>query len=160
LKEDTRALRIVKLSPPDFGYDRLVRVLESEPLRTQWWNDAESEHEPGTSYMVALVAGVPAAWAGWRIQPDGTLRCCNNYVRHGYRDRNPELYASAYAARHRDVVLRLNVPAVTYLYPEPTPLHVADGWTPDPSPDSSGTSRPFEGGPLHHWQRLTWSPPA
>lgn len=154
-----RALRIVNLSPPDRGYGRLVRVLESEPLRTQWWRDAESEHEPGTSYVVALVAGEPAAWAGWRLQPDGVLKCCNNYVRRGYRDRTPDLYALAYAARHRDVVLRLGAPAETYLYPEPIPLHEADGWVRDTSPGGSGTSHAFEGGEPHHWQRLTWSPP-
>lgn len=157
-KEDTRALRIVNVSPFAPWYQQLVALLESEPLRTQWHTDAESVHEPGTSYMVALVDDVPAAWAGWRIEADGVLRCCNNYVRHGYRGRTPELYAAAYKARHRDVVLRLGVPAETFLYPEPMPLHEADGWVRDGSPDGSGQSRPFQDGPIHHWQRLTWSP--
>lgn len=146
------------MSPPDPQYRRLVRLMASEPLRTQWHNDAESEHVDGVSYVVALVGGEPAAWAGWRIERDGTLRCWNNYVRHGYRDLDPDAYASVYAARHRDVVLRLGVPAETYLYPEPIPLHLADGWVIDPSPEASGTSHPYPDGPVHHWRRLTWSP--
>ncbi len=148
-------------------YDDFVSmVLRGEPLRTQWWTDAESEHEAGTSYIVATAPSrsgpmIAAAWAGYIIRPDGVLKCCNNYVVHGFRgqDYPHDLYARAYRVRHRDVVLRLGAPAETYLFPEPIPLHEADGWVRDPSPAGSGTSRPFNDGPEHHWQRLTWSPP-
>lgn len=152
-------------------------------MRSQWLEDAESEHEPGTSYLVAYAPDdqgrmVPAAWAGYRIETrdDGPiLKCVNNYVRrehrghagynrlrkvrHGYRTSIPDLYAHAYAARHKHVVTLLGMRAETYLFPEPIALHEADGWIRDTSPEGSGTSRPAGGGPEHHWQRLTWSPP-
>lgn len=135
-------------------------MLREEPLRTEWWEDAESEHEPGVAYLMVLVADpgsgwlVPAAWAGYRIEDEhgrAVLRCLNNYVRRGFRDRVPELYAVAYAARHRLVVRRLRLPAVTYLFPEPIALHEADGWVRDAGPDAAGTSA--DG---HRWQRLRW----
>lgn len=144
----------------------LIAKLAEEPLRTQWWEDAESRDEPGTAYLMVLVRGpdgwlVPAAWAGYRIEDEhGTavLRCCNNYVRRGYRDHTPDLYPVAYRARHLLVVARLRLPAVTYLFPEPIALHEADGWVRDTAPGSSGQSRPFENGPVHNWQRLRWEP--
>lgn len=148
----------------------LLATLSAEPVASQWWEDAESRIDADsehTSYMVVYVPGdggqmVPAAWAGWRIETgdDGArvLRCCDNYVRQGYRRQIPELYRLAYKARHRQVVAVRRMPAVTYLYPEPIGLHVADGWTIDTSPDAAGRSTPYEGGPEHHWRRLTWTP--
>ncbi len=135
----------------------LLDALREEPLRTQWWEDAESEHEPGVSYLMVLAPGpdvwlVPAAWAGYRIENEaGTavLRCLNNYVRREFR--NPDLYPLAYEARHRLVVARFGLPAVTYLFPEPIALHEADGWVRDTGPSGSGQS-PVN--PNHHWQRL------
>ncbi len=148
-------------------YAEFVATLRQEPLRTQWWNDAESEHEDGVSYIVALAPSrsglmIPAAWAGYMIRPDATLKCCNNYVVHGFRDgyHRVDLYARAYRVRHRDVVLRLGLPAETFLFARPIALHEADGWVRDRSPEGSGWSHPFLGGPTHSWQRLTWSPPA
>ncbi len=141
----------------------LLDVLNSEPLRTEWWDDAESEHEPGVAYLMVLARGphgwlIPAAWAGYRIEDEAgsaVLRCCNNYVRRGFRDRTPELYSVAYRARHRLVVSKFGLPAVTYLVPEPIALHEADGWERDPTPLGSGQS-PVN--PEHHWQRLRWTP--
>ena len=69
----------------------------------------------------------------------------------------PELYSIAYAHRHRTVVLPLGLPAVTYLFPEAIPLHLASGWVRDVGPDASGTSRARSDGDLHHWQRLRWT---
>lgn len=137
--------------------------LRTEPLRTQWLDDAESEAETGVSYIMIFAADgagelVPAAWAGWTVvDVEGvqTLKCCNNYVRHGFRRRDPDLYGIAYRIRHRNVVRRLRLPAETYLFPEPIGLHIADGWVPDLGPGGSGDS---EFG--HRWQRLTWSPRA
>jgi len=149
-------------------YAAFTALISAEPVRTQWWTDAESEHEPDTFYLVVYAHDdqgllVPAAWAGYRVETrydaGRVLKCCNNYVRRGFRDRNPDLYAQAYAARHAHVVARFALPAETYLFPEPIGLHLADGWTEDTSPEGSGVSRPHEGGPEHRWQRLTWTPP-
>ncbi len=148
---------------PDRGqvYEWYTALLCEEPLRTQWRDDAESEHEPDVSYLMVLVDDggplVPAAWAGYRVI-DGVLHCCNNYVRREYRGRNPELYAMAYAARHREVVAVLNMPAVTYLYAQPIPLHEADGWIRDTGPGSHGVSRARPDGEEHPWWRLRREP--
>ncbi len=151
---------IITLRPEDTEYQHFMSVLGSEPLRTQWWNDAESGVEPGISYSMVLVDDQPAAWAGWyvsRSEPK-LLHCCNNYVRQGYRDRRPELYELAYRHRHRTVVQALGLPGITYLFPEPVPLHLADGWVLDTGPNARGTSRAWPDGELHHWQRLRWTP--
>jgi hypothetical protein len=155
-------VQIIHLTPGHGEYERLTGLLRAEPLRAQWWDDAESEAEPGVSYLMVLAADdagqfVPAAWAGYSIDR-GVLRCCNNYVRREYRDRIPELYAAAYTVRHREVVVPLGLPAVTYLYAQPIPLHEADGWRKDTGPGSRGTSRARPGGEEHRWWRLTWSP--
>jgi hypothetical protein len=143
-----------------------IEFLQQEPLRTEWFDDAESQHERGVAYLMVLArdpAGllVPAAWAGYRIEDEAgrvVLRCCNNYVRREFRGRTPDLYAVAYRARHDRVVRRFGLHAVTYLFPEPIPLHEADGWVRDTSAGGSGTSRARPDGELHHWQRLRWSP--
>ncbi len=158
----TTCYRIVHLTPDHEDYEQYMLLLASEPLRTQWWLDAESEVEPGISYLMVLADHegelVPAAWAGYAVS-DGELRCCNNYVRRGFRGRYPELYQVAYAARHRDVVAVLGLPAVTYLFEYPIPLHLADGWVLCSGPDAHGLSRAHEGGEVHTWWRLRWSPP-
>jgi hypothetical protein len=156
------ACYVVHLTPDQGGvYDWFTDPLAEEPLRTQWWDDAESEHEPDTSYLMVLVDEnglmTPAAWAGYRLV-DGVLRCCNNYVRREYRGRNPELYAMAYAARHAEVVTVLNMPAVTYLYAQPIALHEADGWVKDTGSDSHGSSYARPGGQEHLWWRLRRDP--
>ncbi|WP_033346767.1 hypothetical protein [Catenuloplanes japonicus] len=145
----------------------LLAELGQEPLAGEWWEDAESRVDADsarTSYMVIYMADtdgrtVPAAWAGWRREDEGQrLKCVDNYVRRGFRQQNPELYRLVYAARHRQVVLKLRLPAETYLFPEPIGRHLASGWQIDPAPDAFGTSTPYDGGPVHRWQRLTWTP--
>ncbi len=154
-------MRIVHLTPGHDDYARLTAPLLEEPLRSQWWADAESEHEPGTSYLMVVVdeggEPVPAAWAGYTIN-GGVLHCRDNYVRDAYRGRTPDLYAVAYAARHDRVVTRVRLPAVTYLFAQPIPLHLADGWVYDTAPDSPGVSRAHPDGEDHPWWRLRWAP--
>lgn len=157
-------MRIITLTRNHPQYDQITTELCTEPLRSQWWDDAESHHEPGISYSMVIHDEVPAAWAGWTFErEDGrpVLRCCNNYVRREYRGGVPDLYALAYAHRHRHIVTHLGMPAVTYLFPEPVALHLADGWVIDTSPGSSGTSwaREVGQGQEHHWRRLRWTPP-
>ncbi len=139
-------------------------ILAAEPLAGQWWRDAESGVEPGVSYTMVLARGRPAAWAGWIViddeQGNPLLKCCNNYARRAYGDRRSALYRLAYRARHRDVVTQLGLPGVTYLFPEPIPLHLRDGWRRDKGKGARGTSRAVRGGRLHHWRRLLWTPPA
>lgn len=158
---------ILKVAPVDPDYRLLAEALLAEPLATEWREDAESWHEDGISYVVAYVPDpangmqfVPAAWAGYRVESiDGrtVLRCCNNYVRRDCRDRSVDLYALAYRARHREVLVPSGLPGWTVLYPQPIPLHEADGWTRATGPDAFGTST-GDGGDVHHWQVLTWTP--
>jgi hypothetical protein len=151
-------VNIVHLTPGGYWYRWLADALGAEPLRSQWWNDAEStvDDPAGASYLVAVEGGEPVAWAGYIVDGD-TLRCCNNYVRRG---RNPDLYARVYAARHDLVVTRLGLPAVTYLFAQPIGLHKADGWVEDTGPDAHGVSRAHPDGEDHPWWRLLWTPPA
>ncbi len=155
-------MKIIHLTVDHPHFQQFVAFVGAEPIRGQWWRDAESEHEVGTAYFLVLaedLAGAlqPAAWAGYRIERDDTgapvLRCCNNYVRRSFRRHDPELYAEAYRARHEQGVLTCGLAAVTYLFPEPIPLHEADGWVQDTGPGASGISRVT--GVEHHWRRLT-----
>lgn len=155
-------LKIITLKPDDPDYARIGAELSAEPLKTQWFEDAKSEFEPGVSYAMVLAedstgATVPAAWAGWNIVVDDGvewLRCCNNYVRHGFRARQPELYELAYRHRHDLVVAASPRPAFTYLYRYPIPLHLADGWRYVTGPDKPTLSAPTPGGQVHEWWRL------
>ncbi|GAB7053210.1 hypothetical protein [Catenuloplanes indicus] len=160
---------VVRVTPGTAAHRELLADLGREPLAGEWWEDAESAVDADsarTSYMVVYADGpdnrpVPAAWAGWRLEADGTrLKCVDNYVRRGFRQRSPELYRLVYAARHRQVVLKLRLPAETYLFPEPIGRHLASGWQIDPAPGAAGESTPYGGGPVHRWQRLVWTPRA
>lgn len=143
--------------PGSPGYTDLLDALCAEPLRTQWWHDAESAVEPGTTYVVAYGSGDNnlfgmAAWAGLRIS-DGVVRCCDNYVRRGFRGRG--FYESVYWVRHQ-ILAGFGMPGETFLFPEPILLHEAGGWVRDARPAGSGVSTVT--GVPHRWQRLTWTP--
>jgi hypothetical protein len=154
-------MNILHLFPGSDLYTWFTTELGTEPLRTQWWNDAESsvDDPPDAAYLVAVADRRPVAWAGWCLVDGGTrIQCCNNYIRGGYRGRSPDLYEAVFLARHHQVVAVSRLPAVTYLFPEPIPLHLAHGWQLDTGPGTSGTSSPYVGGPVHRWQRLSWDP--
>lgn len=156
---------VIHLTTSHEWYESIMERLAAEPLASEWYADAESRVEDGVAYLMALArdAGgvlVPAAWAGYRVEDRAgitVLKCCNNYVSRPFRGRTPDPYAAAYRARHAQVVTRLGLPAETYLFPEPVPRHVADGWVRDTGPGGSGISTVT--GVLHCWQRLTWTPP-
>ncbi len=114
------------------------------------WDDAESRpdelDQPHTIWsVVVLEDGAPAAWCAATIRDDGTIKCHSNYETRAWRDHG--LYADAYQARHRHVVLAYGVPAVTYLFAQPIGLHEADGWT------RTGQHGPGVL-PGHHWWEL------
>ncbi len=147
------------------GHPILDRLCE-ETLAAEWWDDAESRHEDGINYLMVVDRNhpsgmLPVAWAGWRVEDENgaaVLRCCNNYVRRTHRGHVPDWYSIAYLARHRLVVQRLGMPAVTYLYEQPIWLHELDGWVKDTGPGSSGVSHAREGGEPHPWWRLRLPP--
>ncbi|NUR59383.1 MAG: hypothetical protein HOV87_12045 [Catenulispora sp.] len=174
-------MKVIHLTEEHPEYGRYAAMLCEEPLRTQWWMDAESGHEEGTSYLMVLDvdasgAYVPAAWAGYAFERlDETeamfqalpremrklarlpiLRCRDNYVAHGFRDRDPERYETAYAARHQLVVSPWQGLAYTYLYDPPKTRHERDGWFADPNSDlGHGFSSPdATSGIVHEWWRL------
>jgi hypothetical protein len=141
--------------------DLLDRIRRDADLVSRMWTEAESAPDeldvPGTQWTVAITeAGEPAAWCAATIDRAGQLVCHSNYEVPANRGRG--LYAAAYDARHRDVLLKYKRAAITYLFPEPIPLHLASGWIPDAAPGGSGTSSPYPDGPTHSWRRLTWTP--
>jgi hypothetical protein len=143
---------ILAVRPGTESHANLMVHLRTEPLASEWWADAESEADDDASYVVVYAAGrVPTAWAGFKVE-GGVLRCVDNYERRGYRGRG--LYECAYRWRHERVVVPLQLPAETYLFPEPIALHEADGWVRDPGCSGVSTVTGVE----HHWQRLTWAP--
>jgi hypothetical protein len=141
--------------------DLLGRIRQDQALVTAMWQDAEGHPDeldvPDTYWSVTILDdGTPAAWAAATVLDDGTIKSHSNYEVREHRGRG--LYTMAYHARHTNVFLAYQLPAVTYLYPQPVDLHLADGWVKDTAPDASGTSVSYAGGPVHHWQRLTWTP--
>lgn len=107
----------------------LDRIRADEWLVGRMWVDAESTPDeldvPGTWWTVVVVDGAPAAWCAARLDGDA-LRCHSNYEHPAHRGRG--LYAAAYRERHQTVVAPAAVPAVTYLFAQPIPLHERDGW--------------------------------
>lgn len=158
-------MEVAHLTPASPRYIDFIGDLGAWPLAADWYADAEStaREYPDASYFVTYApnrygAPVPAAWAGYLVlERDGRpfLKCVNNYVTRPFRGRDPDLWQLAYRERHRRIVTQLGAPAETYLFPEPIPVHLADGWQLDTSPTGSGVSRAT--GVEHHWQRLTWA---
>lgn len=117
----------------DDRYEQFIGQIRADrQLQADMWADAEHEliELPGKSWTVVAVDGTPVAWAAARVeQIDGTrvLKCSDNYERRGVgRDR--QLYRLAYTYRHTTIVEPTRLPAVTYLFAQPMPLHEADGW--------------------------------
>lgn len=116
-----------------YGDPRYVDLLDR--IRTDRWlvnrmrQDADSGPDeldvPGTTWVVAVVDGQPAAWCA-ATPTEGTLKCHSNYEHPRHRGRG--LYAAAYRQRHRDVVQPAELPGLTYLFAQPIRLHEADGW--------------------------------
>lgn len=137
-------------------YTALLAQITADPdLVDLMWEHAESRPTeldvPGTYWSVALVDGSPTAWCAACVQGDGTLRCHSNYERLGYRHRG--LYAAAYRERHTTVITPSGLPAVTYLFAQPIPLHEADGWV---RTGVAGVS--CEAGEPHDWWELRRAP--
>lgn len=132
----------------------LDRIRADEWLVGRMWADAESRPDeldvPGTWWTVVVVDGAPAAWCAARLD-GGVLKCHSNYEHPAHRGRG--LYAAAYRERHQTVVATAAVPAVTYLFRQPIPLHEADGWY------RTGLEGPGEL-PDHWWWQLRREPAA
>jgi hypothetical protein len=116
----------------DDDYERhLGRIRQDEQLLADMWRDAEHllDEHPGKRWTVVSVGGMPVAWAAATVvDADGhLLRCSDNYERRGI-GRVAHLYRLAYRRRHETIVAPAGLPALTYLFAEPIPLHEADGW--------------------------------
>lgn len=143
-------------------YEELLGPVRDDPaLLRQMWLDAESELDEadGKLWCVATVnvdgRWVAGAWAAAITeQVDGqmTLRCCNSYEVPAYRGRG--LYAAAYAHRHATIVAPWTGPALTYVYDQPLPLHLADGWRVTASGVSTVDEPDGDGGTEHRWHEM------
>ncbi|GGM27305.1 hypothetical protein GCM10011608_10080 [Micromonospora sonchi] len=123
---------VVNVAPGHRRYEELIGQIRANPaLLARMWADAEHrlDEPPGKTWTVATVLydgrWIPAAWAAC-IEQDGLLRCCDNYEHPGWRGHG--LYAAAYRHRHATIVAPSRLPAITYLFAQPIPLHEADGW--------------------------------
>ncbi|MBQ1047820.1 hypothetical protein KBX50_04975 [Micromonospora sp. C51] len=142
---------------PHFGA-LLARTRADPELIERMWVDAECTPDeldvPGTWWSVAVLhdGSRLAAWAAARVD-GGVLKCFANYEVPGI-GRELGLYRDVYRERHRSVVLRMGLPAVTYLFAEPIPLHLADGWYRTGLQGESETT----GTVTHTWQELRREP--
>lgn len=141
-------------------YEELIGQIRSDRrLLDEMWADGEHrlEEAPDKIWTVVSIVGAPVAWASAR--PGGAhdgrfLYCGDNYERRGV-GRRRALYQVAYRHRHNTVIVPAGVPAHTFLFAQPIPLHEADGWR---KTGQTGVSRQ-EGLDPHEWWELRWLPP-
>ncbi|GAA2360730.1 hypothetical protein Cme02nite_38010 [Catellatospora methionotrophica] len=135
-------------------YEELLGPVRADTaLLRQMWLDAESEldEQPGKLWCVSVVDGRAGAWAA-AVEDCGVLRCCNSYEVPAYRGRG--LYAAAYAHRHATIVAPSTLPAITYVYDQPLPLHLADGWAVTASGTSTVSEPDGDGRFEHRWHAM------
>lgn len=133
-------------------YEDLLGPVRAEAaLLRQMWLDAESalDEAPGKQWVVAVVDGRAGAWAAAYVK-DGTLHCVNSYE----VVRGRGLYAAAYRHRHDTIVAPWTGLAVTYVYDQPLPLHLADGWRLVQSGVSTVDEPDGDGKTEHRWHEL------
>ncbi len=135
-------------------------VRNDDALLEQMWRDAESEldEEDGKVWAVATVfhegRWVAGAWAAAvEREEDGEpyLLCCNSYEVPQWRGKG--LYARAFEHRQRYVVQARGIPARTWVFDQPRPLHEALGW----KVVDTGVSW-LEGLDAHPWFEMRWTP--
>lgn len=119
--------------------------------------DAESQldEQLGKLWCVAVVDGQAGAWAA-AVEDCGMLRCCNSYEVPAYRGLG--LYAAAYRHRHDTIVAPSTLSAVTYVYDQPLPLHLADGWAVTASGTSAVAEPDGDGKIEHRWHEMRRTP--
>lgn len=143
-------------------YEDLVGPLrQDEELLATMWQDAESllDEDAGKQWCIAVVNGVAAAWSCAILAEEGGrtyLKGCNNYEAPAYRGRG--LYLAAYRHRHRTIISRSELPCLTYIFPGPLGLHIADGWRRTIDAWSDANDTPGRPHPSHHWYRLVRDP--
>lgn len=136
-------------------YERVIGPLRRRRrLLARMWRDAESrlDEEPGKRWWVAVprwrwLPPVAMAWCA-AVLEQRRWRCVNSYDRPGFRWLR--LYPAVYRVRHEHIRY---LPAVTYVYAQPLPLHLADGWQIVEQGDSSEIDAPS-----HHWYGLIRGP--
>jgi hypothetical protein len=132
-------------------YEEILGQLRGDrELLAAAWSDAEMTlHEhPAKTWVFAVDGSRPLAWCALEPAPpdEGVeLKAVDSYERRDARGRG--LYLHVYVVRHD---LLRHHSAVTYLFDQPLPVHLADGWeiTADGWSNEPGI-------PAHHWSRLT-----
>lgn len=154
-----RLTRVVCVTPGNPGYEPVIgRLRRNRRLMARMWRDAESrlDEQPGKLWWVAVPRWGPRiamAWCAAVLEDDPTgagvvWRCCNSYDRPPWRWLR--LYPTVYRARHGEVA---DLPAYTFVYVQPLPLHLADGWRIVGEGDSNEPDAP-----PHHWFKLRREP--
>ncbi len=142
--------------------DLLGPVRSNTSLLQQMWRDAESEldEEPGKQWAIVSVwhegRWVAAAWAAAvERQDDDTgetyLLCCNNYEVPEWRGHG--LYGRAFLYRQDEIVEKRALPARTFVFDQPRPLHERFDWR----VLASGVSQE-PGLDPHVWFEMRWEP--
>jgi hypothetical protein len=145
-------VRVLTLRQGGPCYEEILgQIRDDRELLAAAWSDAEMTlHEhPAKTWVVAVEGGRPLAWCALEPAPPDegvALKAVDSYERRDARGRG--LYTRVYIVRH-DMIRRRS--AVTYLFDQPVPLHLADGW----QVTTDGWSNE-PGIPAHHWTRLTW----
>lgn len=141
-------IEIMKVQVGDPQYEQVIGGLRADAdLLAYMWQAAESrlDEHPTKVWIVAVDPnGRALAWCAYQPVGDGVVTCVNSFERPEVWGRG--LYATVYAARHQ--LIRW-FDAVTYVYDQPLPLHLADGWVPF---EEGWSSEPDA--PSHHWTGL------
>lgn len=144
-------VEVLILRQGDARYEEVLSELRNDHvLLAEAWSDAEMilhEHAAKT-WVIAVDGSRPLAWCALEPAPldEGVeLKAVDSYERRDARDRG--LYLRVYVVRH-DMLRHRS--AVTYLYDQPLPVHLADGWE---ITNDGWSNEP--GIPAHHWSRLT-----
>ncbi|SNT66285.1 hypothetical protein SAMN05421812_13632 [Asanoa hainanensis] len=143
----TRA-EIVVIRPGDNRYERVMSTLRADrPLLRRMWREAESrldEHRRKT-WVVAVGAGDRAlAWCAYEPFARGCVKAVNSFERPEVWGQG--LYERVYNVRHQLIRYRR---ALTFIFDQPLPLHLRDGWVPVADGWSSEPDAPS-----HHWNEL------
>lgn len=141
---------ILILRQGDPLYEPIIGGLRADTdLLDYMWQAAESrlDEHADKVWIVAARNGRALAWCAYEPSAghaDAGVKCTNSFERPECWDE--DLYGIVYQARHE--IIR-HYRALTYVYGEPLPLHLWDGWT---QVDDGWSGEPDA--PSHHWYAL------
>lgn len=145
---------IIETRAGDLAYERWVTPLLASPP-PEIYQDSEIDFtpdHPDKVWWLAIAHDQLVAFCAAWPREDLRWECGHNYEL-GHRDREQRYWPLVFAARQIWIGQR-GIRCVSYLYDQPTPLHLAFGWQLTGLEDTSHEP----GLEPHHWQELVYNP--